>query len=73
MAEEERHRLEGVLAERLRAVVGLKDRVAQLEEGMQATLDIIEAKDKEMAALRRQLAALEDGDPRQVSSFANLK
>ncbi|XP_072176685.1 centriolin-like [Diadema setosum] len=68
----ERHRLEDQLAERLRAVAGLKSRMNQLEDSMQTTLDIIEAKDREMTALKEQLAILEEGDPKHAELEAQL-
>eukprot|EP00057_Strongylocentrotus_purpuratus_P025737 XP_011680211.1 PREDICTED: centriolin-like [Strongylocentrotus purpuratus] len=72
LEEEERHRLEGLLGEHLRSVTGLKDRITQLEDGMATTLDIIEAKDREMADLKRQLALMEEGDPRHAELHAQL-
>nr|XP_054770318.1 uncharacterized protein LOC129278125 [Lytechinus pictus] len=56
----------------LQAVTGPKDRVTQLEEGMATTLDIIESKDREMADLKRQLALVEEGDPRHAELEAQL-
>ena len=51
----------------MQSINELRGRIAQIEDGMHKTLDIIQEKDEEMNRLKKQLAQMKQGEPGYVS------
>ena len=67
MSEEEKQDLQRQLLSKVESVNELRERIAQIEDGMHRTLDIIQEKDDEMNRLKKQLAQMRQGEPGYVS------
>ena len=68
LSEDDKQELQQQLSDKVQAVNELRDRIAEIEDAMHGTLDIIQDKDREMNRLRRQLAQMPQGQPEYVSN-----